>query len=119
THVRVSPLVALRSVTSWAVLLLLASARPCSAVCSRAPTVRSTLSLPDALPICGRNSAGSGWRNGPSATAACACWNAAVALGPLRSEEHTSELQSHLKLVCRLLLEKKKNNVNDIYLIER
>src|SRR5260370_21756605 len=28
----------------------------------------------------------------------------------LRSEEHTSELQSHLNLVCRLLLEKKKNN---------
>src|SRR5260370_9444016 len=26
---------------------------------------------------------------------------------PLRSEEHTSELQSHLNLVCRLLLEKK------------
>src|SRR5690242_21889111 len=25
-----------------------------------------------------------------------------------RSEEHTSELQSHVKLVCRLLLEKKK-----------
>src|SRR5438034_4986142 len=30
------------------------------------------------------------------------CWNA-------RSEEHTSELQSHSDLVCRLLLEKKKN----------
>src|SRR5260370_23952157 len=28
-----------------------------------------------------------------------------------RSEEHTSELQSHLNLVCRLLLEKKKKNV--------
>src|SRR5207237_2325426 len=28
-----------------------------------------------------------------------------------RSEEHTSELQSHLNLVCRLLLEKKKNKV--------
>src|SRR5260370_22622761 len=28
--------------------------------------------------------------------------------GQLRSEEHTSELQSHLNLVCRLLLEKKK-----------
>src|SRR5260370_21963130 len=28
--------------------------------------------------------------------------------GTLRSEEHTSELQSHLNLVCRLLLEKKK-----------
>src|SRR5260370_15245870 len=27
---------------------------------------------------------------------------------PGRSEEHTSELQSHLNLVCRLLLEKKK-----------
>src|SRR5260370_22760038 len=29
-----------------------------------------------------------------------------------RSEEHTSELQSHLNLVCRLLLEKKKNNMS-------
>src|SRR5260370_8998760 len=29
-----------------------------------------------------------------------------------RSEEHTSELQSHLNLVCRLLLEKKKTQVN-------
>src|SRR5260370_16027056 len=29
---------------------------------------------------------------------------------PLRSEEHTSELQSHLNLVCRLLLEKKKKS---------
>src|SRR5438477_10118571 len=27
---------------------------------------------------------------------------------PWRSEEHTSELQSHVNLVCRLLLEKKK-----------
>src|SRR5437588_6281672 len=30
-----------------------------------------------------------------------------------RSEEHTSELQSHSDLVCRLLLEKKKNNKYD------
>src|SRR2546430_11228855 len=29
-----------------------------------------------------------------------------------RSEEHTSELQSQSNLVCRLLLEKKKNHVN-------
>src|SRR5438874_8909106 len=49
---------------------------------------------------------------------------AAAPLGPLakprgvhgaaaqpRSEEHTSELQSRRDLVCRLLLEKKKNNV--------
>src|SRR5260370_31410525 len=35
-------------------------------------------------------------------------WNRdAAALEDLRSEEHTSELQSHLNLVCRLLLEKK------------
>src|SRR2546422_5290947 len=32
--------------------------------------------------------------------------------GP-RSEEHTSELQSRLHLVCRLLLEKKKQRQND------
>src|SRR5207237_9963233 len=31
---------------------------------------------------------------------------------PGRSEEHTSELQSHLNLVCRLLLEKKKHHTN-------
>src|SRR5260370_21918047 len=30
-------------------------------------------------------------------------------VGVRRSEEHTSELQSHLNLVCRLLLEKKKD----------
>src|SRR2546427_9497574 len=34
----------------------------------------------------------------------------AAAPEPLRSEEHTSELQSQSNLVCRLLLEKKKNN---------
>src|SRR5260370_1726400 len=34
---------------------------------------------------------------------------------PHRSEEHTSELQSHLNLVCRLLLEKKKTILNRSY----
>src|SRR2546427_6930119 len=44
---------------------------------------------------------------------------AATAPGPTpasrrrsRSEEHTSELQSQSNLVCRLLLEKKKKNIN-------
>src|SRR2546422_3498556 len=32
----------------------------------------------------------------------------------LRSEEHTSELQSRLHLVCRLLLEKKKKNMKTL-----
>src|SRR2546422_4503558 len=38
-------------------------------------------------------------------------WRRSVAArsAPPRSEEHTSELQSRLHLVCRLLLEKKKN----------
>src|SRR5438477_9755070 len=34
-----------------------------------------------------------------------------------RSEEHTSELQSHVNLVCRLLLEKKKKITKNIILI--
>src|SRR3712207_8805138 len=33
----------------------------------------------------------------------------------VRSEEHTSELQSRQYLVCRLLLEKKKNNLQKYY----
>src|SRR5260370_15528443 len=36
-----------------------------------------------------------------------------------RSEEHTSELQSHLNLVCRLLLEKKKQQVGEGHKIVR
>src|SRR5260370_25492991 len=35
--------------------------------------------------------------------------HAAAVIYLVRSEEHTSELQSHLNLVCRLLLEKKKH----------
>src|SRR5689334_23426306 len=39
-----------------------------------------------------------------------ACAARAVGRDSPRSEEHTSELQSQFHLVCRLLLEKKKNN---------
>src|SRR5438477_8046784 len=35
-----------------------------------------------------------------------------------RSEEHTSELQSHVNLVCRLLLEKKKHIANMYRIVE-
>src|SRR5260370_3831312 len=47
-----------------------------------------------------------GWRRCgiPRCAAAIRAGNAAA-----RSEEHTSELQSHLNIVCRLLLEKKKS----------
>src|SRR2546422_4461868 len=37
---------------------------------------------------------------------------------PTRSEEHTSELQSRLHLVCRLLLEKKKKKQHTQHLVE-
>src|SRR3989475_4201130 len=36
-------------------------------------------------------------------------------VAPERSEEHTSELQSQSNLVCRLLLEKKKSNTDDMH----
>src|SRR5438034_5337959 len=38
--------------------------------------------------------------------------------GVARSEEHTSELQSHSDLVCRLLLEKKKKNTVTRYTMD-
>src|SRR5260370_23825162 len=54
-------------------------------------------------------------RSSTSPDAAAWWWTCSTALRALpartkksRSEEHTSELQSHLNLVCRLLLEKKK-----------
>src|SRR2546429_4619851 len=37
--------------------------------------------------------------------------------GAARSEEHTSELQSRLHLVCRLLLEKKKKGIDDFVIL--
>src|SRR2546422_5275070 len=51
------------------------------------------------------------WKGQPGLAEAYAA--RARALAPEdRSEEHTSELQSRLHLVCRLLLEKKKKNTN-------
>src|SRR2546422_8115163 len=38
-------------------------------------------------------------------------WSLPIELEIVRSEEHTSELQSRLHLVCRLLLEKKKKKI--------
>src|SRR5438132_2384181 len=84
-----------------------------------ATTAIYTLSLHDALPISPRQpassassrrrrgSTGSSRRSAPSkpTSRACACKTSST-----RSEEHTSELQSHSELVCRLLLEKKKRH---------
>src|SRR5215211_1219730 len=51
----------------------------------------------------------------PSSSAWRVSWGPAAARDPpARSEEHTSELQSHSDLVCRLLLEKKKKLQNNI-----
>src|SRR5205809_5941342 len=79
------------------------------------------LSLHDALPISAGAHARAAsvsaqpiWAPAPPARAAAARRSGIVRAGherpEARSEEHTSELQSRLHLVCRLLLEKKKNN---------
>src|SRR5215204_7781263 len=66
-----------------------------------------TLSLHDALPISRRSSIvrsdSASPRSSTCGRSVCRRENAS------RSEEHTSELQSHSDLVCRLLLEKKKD----------
>src|SRR3712207_8362893 len=49
------------------------------------------------------------------ATNAMITYLAIALLLPVRSEEHTSELQSRQYLVCRLLLEKKKNKRHRIH----
>src|SRR2546422_10362327 len=67
-----------------------------------------TLSLHDALPIC-FDRAFQFIVNAPPKLAGRKRRHAIVQLCK-RSEEHTSELQSRLHLVCRLLLEKKKKN---------
>src|SRR5207237_8329219 len=69
-----------------------------------------TLSLHDALPIlarlrCCATSRRLSVSKKPGATSSPMCRTNCA-----RSEEHTSELQSHLNLVCRLLLEKKKED---------
>src|SRR5687768_18511074 len=64
-----------------------------------------TLSLHDALPICYKEGVFIGYRWFDERNLGVA-YPFGYGLG--RSEEHTSELQSRLHLVCRLLLEKKK-----------
>src|SRR6266487_7168553 len=71
-----------------------------------------TLSLHDALPIlCGRVGRGGVTRRHRAGSGL-----ASRRGGRLRSEEHTSELQSPVHLVCRLLLEKKKKNISPFLL---
>ena len=73
-----------------------------------------TLSLHDALPIC-VNVVDCAWYSSKALLNISSIVISLLTSGPcfnfstnLRSEEHTSELQSRLHLVCRLLLEKKK-----------
>src|SRR5437879_7740984 len=72
-----------------------------------ATTELSTLSLHDALPI-SPATPGSPPSTHFSATRHCGTPSTPKSEW-MRSEEHTSELQSPMYLVCRLLLEKKKN----------
>src|SRR5690242_21082383 len=70
-----------------------------------ATTEIDTLSLHDALPSCAPkpNPYTQPRYSSSQRSLTCRCGP-----GTGRSEEHTSELQSHVNLVCRLLLEKKK-----------
>src|SRR3712207_7965688 len=83
-----------------------------------------TLSLHDALPISLRRQGrplrhrpSALWRSRPRPSAPPAAWQPVPLRGFSRSEEHTSELQSRQYLVCRLLLEKKKPNIQNTMLI--
>src|SRR5687768_18371550 len=81
-----------------------------------------TLSLHDALPICWGFRPRAHRRRGPRQVEPASGARAfprevsrpVARARPTRSEEHTSELQSRLHLVCRLLLEKKKYNIYNI-----
>src|SRR5207237_8617969 len=71
-----------------------------------------TLSLHDALPIfLSRPELSEGAAKDPEVQAPDPSPSSRLRM--TRSEEHTSELQSHLNLVCRLLLEKKKNKTRN------
>src|SRR5437868_14570443 len=70
-----------------------------------------TLSLHDALPISDRAPR----RRIRSRRFAARAAGRKTASRKSRSEEHTSELQSRFDLVCRLLLEKKKNKIISNY----
>src|SRR5438477_4357063 len=75
------------------------------------PTRRSSDLRPRALRTLERRQthAGHDHENGQRPSAPCPRRSRlALSTPPVRSEEHTSELQSHVNLVCRLLLEKKK-----------
>src|SRR6266481_9509358 len=69
-----------------------------------------TLSLHDALPICSPSTRSISSCSTCASLERTACSLPASCARNRRSEEHTSELQSQFHLVCRLLLEKKKNN---------
>src|SRR5437879_11362890 len=72
-----------------------------------------TLSLHDALPIWGANGGRDcEWEHGtPGHDPRRRLHRLSQDHGQGRSEEHTSELQSPMYLVCRLLLEKKKKHI--------
>src|SRR5687768_17798576 len=82
-------------------------ADPCFIYTAATPDVY-TLSLHDALPISARPARRAAAPARPPTTTRAASAAAPGARPASRSEEHTSELQSRLHLVCRLLLEKKK-----------
>src|SRR5437763_17057694 len=92
-------------------LILDESIRPLFFSPDPAPPVIYTLSLHDALPIYGRAVRfGCELHHRRLLDAAAVSGDRTPRRVDARSEEHTSELQSPMYLVCRLLLEKKKTH---------
>src|SRR5437762_8130666 len=79
----------------------------------------SAVSLHDALPISACWCCMLGGRNPASAGCRMLVPHAAPSACRVRSEEHTSELQSPMYLVCRLLLEKKNRMLVCAYYYKR
>src|SRR5438046_7040022 len=76
-----------------------------------APTEIYTLSLHDALPISSASKVAPTWMNRSLLPVVSVPFMTLIA--ETRSEEHTFELQSLTNLVCRLLLEKKNQTMNN------
>src|SRR2546422_3447179 len=94
-----------RALTGWAAARL-------SACCSRRSMLKSSSRMDSSLSHGAACATRPKARRNAGLNMVCSVNNGSAGRGHERSEEHTSELQSRLHLVCRLLLEKKKQTSN-------
>src|SRR5205823_12318119 len=91
-----------------------------SALVRRAYTIALPIASGARRRAAARSNAGSAWRQARACTSNSEIPYArsTSSIAPVRSEEHTSELQSLAYLVCRLLLEKKKKKKYTTYALD-